>query len=689
MRILFEYSPWLIVPIALLAGLYAYLLYSGRSAELFGKTYIRLLAAIRFLVVLFIGTLLLNPRVLNVDEVVEKPVFIVAQDNSRSIVGASDSSFNKNELGDALKNAMGQLEEEAEIIYLGFDSKVVPDDKWGFGGRSTNIAGVFDYVRDNFADRSVSGILLSTDGIFNLGLDPAYYSFKKNIPVFTLALGDTNKYPEISIDRITANKIAYVDDEFPVEIAIKLENVSLKYVDLNIYKSGINVYSYKVRVDEGAEFIKHRFNLKANQPGKHYYTAAISEMDDEKNVINNRGDWYIEVVDTRKKVLFVAGEVQPDIGIIKTILDEKQRFETDLVFLSRGENVSNLPDYDLIITSGLPSKRYPEVFDRIERSGKPAIHLISSLSSPENLPDYLTFDGRSRMDNMTKASWNPAFTVFSLEPQLLERLDRMPPVRTPFGELRGFEPGNVVFYQKVGKVQTMQPVVFFTQLDTKKAWFWGEGFFRWWMYEYRDFESRDLFTSLIDKTVQYLTIDDREKRIHVSTKSRMDEDEETIFTAEVYDLTYNLINEPSLDLTIYDEDRKEYQYSFVPDGKGYRLNAGQLPPGVYQYAARTNVGGELLIDEGSFVITRMEREMADIRARYGSLYMLSERTGGKMYSSRDLDNLGEDIVSSTDFSGILRTTENEKGILDYTLVLILLLALATIEWVVRKREGSY
>ena len=252
-----------------------------------------------------------------------------------------------------------------------------------------------------------------------------------------------------------------------------------------------------------------------------------------------------------------------------------------------------------------------------------------------------------------------------------------------------FEPGNVVFYQKVGKVQTMQPVVFFTQLDTKKAWFWGEGFFRWWMYEYRDFESRDLFTSLIDKTVQYLTIDDREKRIHVSTKSRMDEDEETIFTAEVYDLTYNLINEPSLDLTIYDEDRKEYQYSFVPDGKGYRLNAGQLPPGVYQYAARTNVGGELLIDEGSFVITRMEREMADIRARYGSLYMLSERTGGKMYSSRDLDNLGEDIVSSTDFSGILRTTENEKGILDYTLVLILLLALATIEWVVRKREGSY
>lgn len=689
MRIIFEHSPWLIIPIILLSGLYAILLYSGKSAKLFGKTYVSLLASLRFLAVFVIGVLLLNPRVLSVDEEVEKPIFIVAQDNSKSIVGATDSTFNKNELGKGLNRAMASLEERAEVIYLGFDREVFPHEEWNFTGRSTNLSEVFDFVRENYADRSVSGLLLSTDGIYNLGLDPDYYDFSKNIPVYTLALGDTHKYADLSIDRITANKIAYLDDEFPVEVAIKLQKVDTNIIDINVYKSDIKVYSNKVKVENNSEFIKHRFNLKADQPGKHYYTVSISESKDEINLINNRSDWYIEVVDTRKKVLILAAEVQPDIGIIKTILDDKQRFETDMVFLSRGENFSNLADYDLIISSGLPSKEFPDALERIERSEKPALHLITSLSSPENLPKYLSFDGRARMDNMTRATWNPAFSVFSLEPEVLERLEKMPPVRTPFGEVRGFEPGNVLFYQKVGKVQTSQPVVFFTNSGAKKAWFWGEGFFRWWMYEYREFESRELLSSLIDRTIQYLTIDDREKRIHVSTKARMDEDEQVVFTAEVYDLTYKPVNDAPLDLIIYDETRKEYKYSFVPDRKGYRLNAGQLPPGAYNYRASTSVGDEILTDEGSFVITRMEREMSDIRARHGMLFKLSERTGGKMYYPSELSSLGDDILNTSDFSGILRTKENEKGILDYTLVLILLLVLATAEWAIRKREGSY
>ena len=100
-----EYSLWLIIPGIIVAFLYAYLLYrKDPRFEDLSSMRIKLMSALRFLVVFVLILLLLNPLINKMTKQIEKPVIIFAQDNSSSILINKDSLFYKDKYINNINN---------------------------------------------------------------------------------------------------------------------------------------------------------------------------------------------------------------------------------------------------------------------------------------------------------------------------------------------------------------------------------------------------------------------------------------------------------------------------------------------------------------------------------------------------------------------------------------------------------
>src|ERR1051326_6939723 len=98
MDIVFEYPFWFLIFCILAGGIYALVLYykDKRLSEI-STLIVRVMAIFRFLAVTLLAILLLSPLLKTVTRETEKPVIIIAQDNSESLAAGKDSAFNKTE----------------------------------------------------------------------------------------------------------------------------------------------------------------------------------------------------------------------------------------------------------------------------------------------------------------------------------------------------------------------------------------------------------------------------------------------------------------------------------------------------------------------------------------------------------------------------------------------------------------
>ena len=101
--IITEYPLWFLLFCVLFGAAVSALLYVKNSKYNLTSALKRILAVIRFIAITIIAFLLLSPLVKTVSRNVEKPIIIVAQDNSESILINKDSAFYKNQYKEQLK----------------------------------------------------------------------------------------------------------------------------------------------------------------------------------------------------------------------------------------------------------------------------------------------------------------------------------------------------------------------------------------------------------------------------------------------------------------------------------------------------------------------------------------------------------------------------------------------------------
>ncbi|RLD37637.1 MAG: hypothetical protein DRI83_03610, partial [Bacteroidetes bacterium] len=170
----------------------------------------RLLGVSRFVLVTLIAFLLLSPLLRLSSRTVEKPIIVVAQDNSMSVVLNDDSSYYRNEYLTSLNHLIERLSEDYEVRLFTFGDEVIPlttayFDTLGFDKRETDISSLFEMMDIRFVNRNLGAMIIATDGIFNKGFNPLYQASGVSCPVYTLALGDTSVRRDAFLKRVLYN----------------------------------------------------------------------------------------------------------------------------------------------------------------------------------------------------------------------------------------------------------------------------------------------------------------------------------------------------------------------------------------------------------------------------------------------------------------------------------------------------
>ena len=125
MKFYFEYSPWLLIPMVIVAVAIAIFLYhkdkTFAEIEPWKK---RLMTALRAIFIFLTLALLLNPIVKHITRDIRKPIVVIAQDNSKSILYNKDSAYYRTEYTKNISQLADDLSEKYDVCLLPFSDGV-------------------------------------------------------------------------------------------------------------------------------------------------------------------------------------------------------------------------------------------------------------------------------------------------------------------------------------------------------------------------------------------------------------------------------------------------------------------------------------------------------------------------------------------------------------------------------------
>lgn len=209
------------------------------------------------------------------------------------------------------------------------------------------------------------------------------------------------------------------------------------------------------------------------------------------------------------------------------------------------------------------------------------------------------------------------------------------------------------------------------------------------MADYSENQNHDVFDELINKIVQYLSVKVDKSHFRVLTKNNYYENEAVEFDAELYNDSYELINEPEVSMTIINSDNKKFPYVFNKTTNAYRLNAGILTVGDYRYEARVKTGDKILTEKGEFSVSSLQVESINTVADHQLLYNLAQQHMGEMVYKNELNQLEEMLINREDIKPVSYIQQKLNEMINLKWVFFLILVLLSFEWFIRKRSGAY
>jgi hypothetical protein len=693
LRVVTEYSGWFFALCVLLALVYAGILYFRNPREEFSTTLTRWLAAFRFLAIVLLVFLLLSPLLKTIFRTSEKPVIIFAQDNTASLIVGTDTTFYRQQYPQIARALIDDLQKDYDVKTFAFAGKVTEGAAYDYGGMQTDMSALIDELLVRFANRNVGALILASDGIYNHGVNPLYNTSRIKFPVYTIALGDTSVRRDLLVNKVNFNRIAFKGNTFPLEILVEAHMLAGTRSTLTVTQAGTTLFSKPIEINSDDYFETVRLQLEANTAGLQRYSIRLAPVEDEITTLNNSQDIFIDVLDARQKILILAAAPHPDIAALRSAIESNYNYEVDVKMATEFDGV--VQGYNLVVLHQLPSATLP-VENVLKNAANAKLPLLFVLGVSTDINRFNGLDAGLRITanqvnfNEAVPVLNPDFVLFNLSDDTRKAISDWPPLLAPFGDYRLLTSASVLMYQKIGSLTTQLPLVVFNQnLETKTGIIAGEGLWKWRMHNYLKNNNHHAYDEVVTRMIQYLAVKVNKSFFDVAGANNFVENEPVVLTAELYNQSYEPINEPEVEITISNSDGDTYPFAFGKTARAYQLNAGALPVDNYTWEAKVRVGDQVFTDRGAFSISPLNIETINTRADHNLLFQLAEKTNGRMVYPDSLPQLADQLRKRADITTITYSTRQYTELVNLPWILILIITLLGAEWLLRKRNGSY
>lgn len=649
----------------LAAGYFAY-----RSDVRKAVPYPWLTAGLRALVVALVWALLLAPSIHIFKTETEKPVILFLQDESASIPLALKGDTST--YGRDARALVSKLSAKYRVINWGFGTDVRSDSLFRYREGATDIAAPLSRAVEAFGSQNLGAIILATDGRYNQGTHPLYQSLALRSPLYAVSIGDTSLPKDLRIPQVYAPRTVAKDAQVEVRADVVATRCAGYNGSVQISEGGAIIGSSTISIPSERYDKSVGFSIKAGSTGLHHYVISIPPAEGETNTTNNRRDLFIEVVESKKRILIAAAAPHPDIAAIREALSGTDAYT---VSTRVGEGLpSDLSAYEVVILHGLPSGDAPQL------RGKAVWYIVSAGSSAfTTSAATLALAPGSQRD--AYAAVNPGFSAFTQPQGLASVLDRLPPLSTPAGSATPGAGTQVLLRDKNGDA----PLWMLQPGTAPQALLLGEGLWRWRLYEYRYFRNHAVVDECIRQTVALLAANTSDNPFRVALPKYEWSDGENIgFDGYLLNAAGEQINTPDASLSITDSAGKRQAFSFERIGSAYRLNIGQLPAGAYNYTAATAFNGKRYAASGSFVVASVPLEALEVGADYNLLYSLGKKYGGSAIRSPQMAALYDSITRNESIKPVIQSRDTTVPLVDWKWYFFLILLVAAAEWLLRK-----
>ena len=685
------YSMWMIIACLGLGVLYAWVLYfyDSKNSSSLNSSVRNILAFCRLLLVSILSFLLLEPVVKYINYIKQKPILVMLVDDSESMTAMKDSSeLVVNRLYELEK----KIENEYQVDHLFFDRflKFSNSKDPKFDGDESSIGGALREVKSQYFNQNLAGVVLMTDGINNVGIDPQNVAENYNVPIYTLGIGDTNRYADLGVQNVICNSMAYLGSEFICEVELKADKLKGKNASVQILMNGVEVQRKNIFLSTNQFFKEIDFALEATKVGTNKIDVKLTVFDEEKNAKNNSFTFYIDVIDGKRKVHIWSKMPHPDIGMLRSSIVSNMNY--DVAVKMKQFVVDDQLDL-VVLFNWFSDQSQLDLFENLKVKEIPVLCVAGDQFNSNYFnagSQNIKFKSMGNSMNSALPVLNTEFNYYDLK-EKTQDINQFPPLISPYGVWKGFSQNDVFMYQKIGNIETRDPLwIMHNENGYRYGIISGLGIWQWKLTGYEQNENHNVTNILINKGLQYLAVKENKKLLRVQpSNSEYGTKEVVTLQGELYNQGLEFVKGQEINVLLKDDQNKEYQYTMSEKGVKYSLELSNLKSGAYSYVASAIVGSQKLTDYGSFVVLELQKELMNQTANFDVLHKIAFKTNGRFYYPSSMDSLVRDLTVSKLGKTQILDQHKYSELIHFKFLFWVIILILSLEWFVRKWAGGY
>ncbi|NQS97155.1 MAG: hypothetical protein HQ591_01755 [candidate division Zixibacteria bacterium] len=565
-------------------------------------------------------------------------------------------------------------------------------DSLNYIGAATDIARAITDAQ-GLIDNTNGAMLLITDGAYNSGAEPSRTARRSPIPIYVVGIGDTLPPLDLGIAEIKVNPLVYLGDEVPLEITVQGFSKAASTLELTA-PNGESITRQRVEFPEGSTEKRLQMTFNPDEVGTRTYTLSLNLLEGESSAENNTRHFTAKVLESRIEILLVAGAPSSGLAFLRRILERNSNISLNILIQQKGggfypSDFKRTPaDYDLIILLDYPTRgsdrNYLREISSAVESGLPLALIPGRSFEPRRLKEIehllpVQFGQRGK-ETAVKLSPNPGISPLTdFFPQEIDWGD-LPPVRTFQGLVRIRPSASVL-----ANLDNGEPAAAFSKFGSVKTVAWSaHDLWRLSLQDPEHSQGDSLISGFWRRAVRWLSTREEEELFRISTgKDIFTSGERIPFTAHIYDESYRPLPGAMVEIEIAGPEGN-LSLDLNPTNVGeYTAAARFFQEGNYRYRGRAVSGEDTLATGGEFTVETFNPEFLDPAMRPNLLRNIADVSGGRFYLPAEFSAFFDDYTPPP----VNYTQRKEVRIFPRWFSLIAVIALLTVEWVIRKRKG--
>ena len=204
-------------------------------------------------------------------------------------------------------------------------------------GSATNIERALRRSVESLGSAPIAGVIVLTDGGFNQGAsveETARFARERELPIHVIGIGDPASPRNVRVVEVLAPPNAFKEDPFSITVRLAADGLDGETLEVFLRERGAHdntvgriVERRQVSIGPGGSIEEIVFERSQQSLGRFAYTVEVTPLEGESVADDNSKQTTVNVIDSRTRVLLIAGGPSWEYRFVSRLLERDATFD--------------------------------------------------------------------------------------------------------------------------------------------------------------------------------------------------------------------------------------------------------------------------------------------------------------------------------------------------------------------------